>query len=96
MSFDFPFYILNGKLLTDRPLLDRGMKLLDSWKNKHSTNHAILGGVDMETVRAEGERRGRTKTNRSARIPTLGNRRTRIFPDSHILFTFSSFLGNRL
>jgi hypothetical protein len=39
---------------------------------------------------------GRTKRNRSARIPPLGNRRTRIFPDSHILFTFSSFLGNRL
>ena len=52
--------------------------------------------VDMETVRAEEGGRGRTKMNLSARIPPLGNRRTRIFPDSHILFTFSSFLGNRL
>ncbi len=50
----------------------------------------------VETVRAEGEETGRTKKDRSARIPPLGNRRTRIFPDSHILFTFSSILGNRL
>src|SRR5450759_1140574 len=56
----------------------------------------VIRTIEMETIRAEGEERGRTKMNLRTRIPPLENRRTRIFPDSHILFTFSSILGNRL